>query len=74
MRASGTAHTVSHPMSKDKGKPLALAMGWLTGMVEGEEKTIEVSENIWNTYDVGDSVPATINRLGIVSLNVSETD
>lgn len=44
------------------------------GMVEDEEKTIEVSEDIWNTYDVGDSIPATINRLGIVSLKISKTD
>ena len=39
-----------------------------TGIIEEKEYTISVDKSTWDKYDVGDSIPAKINRLGIVSL------
>ena len=38
------------------------------GIVDNENKDMQVNESIWNQYDVGDIIPIKINRAGIITI------
>lgn len=38
------------------------------GVVDGENKDMQVEEHIWDKYNVGDIIPIKINRAGIITI------
>lgn len=38
------------------------------GLVDGEQKDMDVNETVWLKYDIGDIIPIKINRAGIITI------